>query len=282
MQIIAESGASKTDWRWIKRDGAIGQTQTSGINAYHISKDDLLNFLSENLHIPNEEEVTNVYYYGAGCGSQANKEKIKSALESFFNTNQIEVQHDLLAAARSTCHEEAGIICILGTGANACVYDGKQITKEMVSLGYVMGDEGSGAYIGRKILKAYLERELPDKLHEKFTLTYPEVTIDEVNKSIYEKAYPNRYLAGFFRFTIENQKEKYIYQLIRESFQEFIEKSVLKFDQRAKLPIHFVGGVAFHANGIMRQVLQENQLITGRFLESPIAGLTLYHQNISS
>ncbi len=282
MQIIAESGASKTDWRWIKEDGTIGQAKTIGINAYHISHENLISVFSTDLSIPEDEKITKVSYYGAGCGSTENKEKIKKALKEVFNSKEIEVQHDLLAAARATCLDKAGISCILGTGANACVYDGETITTEMVSLGYAMGDEGSGAYIGKQIVKAFLEKELPQKLHKNFEENYPELTATEVNQNVYQKPFPSRYLAGFFRFAIDNQQERYIHELVQKSFQLFLEKSVLKFEEHDKLPVHFVGGVAFYAQNIMRQVLQKNNLTVGLIIESPIAGLTLYHQNKSS
>jgi N-acetylglucosamine kinase-like BadF-type ATPase len=278
MQIIADSGASKTDWRWISAEGNITQGKSSGINAYHISSIELNDLLTHELSYSFKEPITQIHFYGAGCGSSENKAKIKSGLSQYFKTDNIEVQHDLLASARATCSHEAGISCILGTGANACVYNGNEITQEMVSLGYALGDEGSGAYIGKQLIKAYLENELPEELKLKFAQSYPEIKTSLVNQNIYQKPYPNRYLAQFFRFAIQNVSDKYIFELIRASFQAFLEKSVLKFPAHKELPIHFVGGVAYHANGLLRQVLKENNLIIGKIIEGPIAGLTLYHK----
>lgn len=278
MQIIADSGASKTDWRWIDAEGTITQSKSSGINAYHTSSIGINDLLTHELNYNFNEPITQINFYGAGCGSAENKEKIKSALSYYFKTDNIEVQHDLLAAARATCLHEPGISCILGTGANACLYNGEEITKEMVSLGYVLGDEGSGSYIGKQLIKAYLEDELPQELMLKFAEHYPGITTSIVNHNIYQKPYPNRYLAQFFRFAIDHIAHQFIFNLIRNSFQSFLEKSVLKFKEQENLPIHFVGGVAYHANSILRQVLSENNLRVGIIMESPIAGLTLYHK----
>ncbi len=279
MQIIADSGASKTDWRMINAQGKTTQFKSIGINAYHISSDTLNDILTNELNFSFDEPITQIHFYGAGCGSAENKMKIKAGLSAYFKTSNIEVQHDLLAAARATCLYEPGISCILGTGANACVYDGSDITEEMVSLGYVMGDEGSGAYIGKQLIKAFLEKELPSELMLKFAAAFPDIEKSIVNQNIYQKAYPNRYLAQFFPFTLENISHPYIFNVIRSSFQAFLDKSVLKFEEHQNLPVHFVGGVAYNANNILRQVLAENNMQIGKIIEGPIAGLTLYHQN---
>lgn len=278
MKIIADSGSSKTDWRIIKEDGSISQLKTSGINAYLITDTELTELLRTAFPDQLTEPVQEIYFYGAGCSTEQNINKIQSALSAFFKTDKIEVSHDLLAAVRASCGQEAGICCILGTGANACYFDGQLIQDQMISLGYLMGDEGSGYYIGKEIIKNYLENEMPPELARKFQNRYPEVNKENVLRMIYKTDYPNRYFAGFFQFAVENQSEKYFYEMISQAFQLFLNKSVLKFKERDQLPIHFVGGVAYHANNIMRRVLEQNKLIPGNFLESPISGLTLYHQ----
>ncbi|WKK77108.2 N-acetylglucosamine kinase [Marivirga salinae] len=279
MQLIADSGSSKTDWRLIMDDNTIEQFKTSGINPYLISEKELIESLRVDFKDKNLQDINEINYYGAGCGQQKNKEKIKSVFKDFFKCDQISVEDDMLAAARASCGNEEGIVCILGTGANACHYDGSTISERMISLGYALGDEGSGNFIGKLTLKAYLEDEMPSKLAEEFTNAFPEVNLDYVLEQIYQKSYPNRFFAQFFQFSLIHQKEKFFFELISESFQLFLEKSVLKFKQHQNLPIHFVGGVAFHANSIMRMVLTKNNLTAGNFMESPIAGLTLYHKN---
>lgn len=279
MQVIADSGSSKTDWRFIKDDNTIEQLKTSGINPYLISEKELLESLKADFKDISLQDIKEINFYGAGCGQQKNKEKIKSVFKVFFDCDLISVEDDMLAAARASCGNEEGVVCILGTGANACHYDGENITERMISLGYALGDEGSGNYIGKLTLKAFLENDMPNSLNEKFITAFPEINLDYALEQIYQKPYPNRFFAQFFQFALINQKEKFFFELISDSFQLFLEKSVLKFKQYQNLPIHFVGGVAFHANSIMRMVLTKNNLTAGNFMESPIAGLTLYHKN---
>jgi N-acetylglucosamine kinase-like BadF-type ATPase len=282
MQLIADSGSSKTDWRFLKDDNTIEQLKSSGINPYLVSEKNLLESLRVDFDNNIVRDIDEINFYGAGCGQKKNKEKIKSVLRAFFDCEQIYVEDDMLAAARASCGMEEGVVCILGTGANACHYDGENITERMISLGYALGDEGSGNYIGKLTLKAFLENEMPVKLTEKFITAFPEINLDGALEQIYQKPYPNRFFAQFFQFALLNQKEKFFFELISNAFELFLEKSVLKFKQYQNLPIHFVGGVAFHANSIMRMVLRKNNLKAGNFMESPIAGLTLYHKNKNS
>ena len=279
MHLIADSGSSKTDWRFLKDDNTIEQLKTSGINPYLISNKQLLESLENDFKNKPIQNVKEISFYGAGCRKEKNKEKIKSVFSDFFKCQQILVEDDMLAAARASCGNDQGIVCILGTGANACVYDGQKITESMISLGYSLGDEGSGAHIGKIVLKAFLENEMPDKLFKKFLEAYPEINLEYSLEQIYQRPYPNRFFARFFQFALMHQKEKFFFEIIVDSFQLFLKKSVLKFEQHHNLPIHFVGGVAFHANSIMRMVLTKNNLVAGNFMESPIAGLTLYHKN---
>ncbi|RUA31888.1 MAG: N-acetylglucosamine kinase [Bacteroidetes bacterium] len=279
MQLIADSGSSKTDWRFIKDDNTIEQLKTSGINPYLITEKELLESLGTDFKNISLQHIKDINFYGAGCGQQKNKEKIKKVFKEFFDCDQISVEDDMLAAARASCGKEAGIVCILGTGANACHYDGEEIIERMISLGYALGDEGSGNYIGKLTLKAFLEKDMPSSLAEKFSASFPEINLENALEQIYQKPYPNRFFAQFFQFAFLHQKEKFFFELISNAFQLFLEKSVLKFKQYENLPIHFVGGVAFHANSIMRMVLTKNNLTAGNFMESPIAGLTLYHKN---
>ncbi|HET8861413.1 N-acetylglucosamine kinase [Marivirga sp.] len=282
MQLIADSGSSKTDWRFINDDNSIQQLKTNGINPYLISEKELFDGLKIDFKDRQLQEINEINFYGAGCGQQKNKDKLKSVFSDFFNCNQIFIEDDMLAAARASCDTNEGIVCILGTGANACLYDGKNIIERMTSLGYTLGDEGSGAYIGKLTLKAFLENEMPPQLAKEFRISFPDINLENALEQIYQKPYPNRFLAQFFQFALFHQKEKLFFELISKSFQLFLEKSVLKFNENKNLPIHFVGGVAFHANSIMRMVLKHHNLQAGNFMESPIAGLTLYHKNQQS
>jgi glucosamine kinase len=279
MQLIADSGSSKTDWRKLNDDNSIEQLKTSGINPYLTSKKELLECLKEDFRDKSFQPIKEIHFYGAGCGNTKNREKIKSVFSEFFNCHSVFVEDDMLAAARASCGSKAGISCILGTGANACLFDGNEIKDRMISFGYALGDEGSGNYIGKLTLKAYLEDEMPQALAEKFKIVYPDVNLESTLEHIYQKPYPNKFFAQFFQFALTHQKEQFFFEMISNAFQLFLEKSVLKFKDHQELPIHFVGGVGFNANSIMRMVLTKNNLRAGNFMENPIAGLTLYHKN---
>lgn len=279
MQLIIDSGASKTDWRFLNDDNSIEQLKTSGINPYLISQKELLLSLNEDFHGKTFPSIRAIHFYGAGCGNIKNQEKIKLVFSEFFNCDNVFVEDDMLAAARASCGKEAGIVCILGTGSNACRFDGKEIKDRMISFGYIMGDEGSGNHIGKLTLKSYLEDEMPEILAKQFKSSYPEINLEYTLEQIYQKPYPNRFFAQFFQFALNHQKERYFFEMISEAFQLFLEKSVMKFKDYQDVPIHFVGGVAYHANSIMRMVLSKNNLKAGNFMENPIAGLTLYHKN---
>jgi len=280
MQIIADSGGTKTDWRFIYQNGHIEQLTSSGLNPNYISNSEMKQMLKEELHLDSKEPLEAVHFYGAGCSNIHNGQRIKDALSDRLSLDPslIEVNHDLLAAARASASDQPGIVCILGTGSNACSYDGFEIVEEMVNLGYVLGDEGSGAYVGKNIIKAYLENDMPEEVRMSFNKVFPEINQQTVVDALYNQERPNRFLASFFNFVFDNQKHSYCLQLMIDSFESFLEKSVLTFKRHQELPIHFIGGVAYNANNIIRKVLERHNLKAGLVMQSPIVGLTLYHQ----
>jgi N-acetylglucosamine kinase-like BadF-type ATPase len=280
MQIIAESGGTKTDWRFIYASGRIEQFVSSGLNPTYIAQDELIRLLENELTVTLEEAVTAIYFYGAGCQTEEAKAKICNVLSSFFPAcDTIVVNHDLLAAARACSKDKAGIVCILGTGSNACLYDGRRITRQVTNLGFILGDEGSGAYMGKQLVKDYFNNRLPEELHTLFNKQFPSLTKDVLLEQLYRKPKPNKFLAQFFPFILAHQSISYCQELMVEAFESFLQNVQATFFEADHLPIHFVGGVAFHGNPILRRVLQRKQLNTGIIIESPIAGLTLYHQN---
>lgn len=279
MQIIAESGGTKTDWRFIHSNGEVKQQSSSGLNPTYASNEEMLNLLKLELAVDFSEPIEQIHFYGAGCHGNHNLEQMNRVLSSFFpHVNEINVHHDLLAACRASSADKEGIICILGTGSSACLYDGERITKQMVNLGYILGDEGSGAYIGKIFLKDYFEGRLPEALHALFKEENLKLKRDELIDHLYKRNKPNKFLAQFFPFVLKNQADSYCQKLLIQAFDSYINYVVACFPQASHLPLHFVGGVAFHANPILRRVLQKKGLNSGFFMESPIAGLTLYHQ----
>jgi N-acetylglucosamine kinase-like BadF-type ATPase len=278
MILIADSGASKTDWRLL-HNGEIEQAQTLGFNPYYQPEEQLDKEIREVLLPQIKHPVNEVYYYGTGCSSDKNRQVIRNVMQRYFPDAYIEVWHDLEAAARALCGREEGIACILGTGANSCYYDGKKITDNITSLGYILGDEGSGAWMGKRILADYLRKDLPPKLWDQFKKRFP-MGRDEILSRVYSEEMPSRFLGSFSHFIFQHLHEPYCYKLVYDGFSEFYEKNVCKYERSSQLPVHFTGSVAFYFSDVLRQAGADKGLKVGRIVESPIAGLTLYHQKV--
>lgn len=278
MILIADSGGSKTDWRLVLQDGKIEQASSPGFNPYYQPIEDLKRIVQEILlpKIPKNEKVKEIYFYGAGVSSEKNQLSIKTAFLEFFPQSQIEIGWDLLAAARALCGNEPGIACIMGTGSNSCLYDGKNIIDNVANLGWILADEGSGANIGRKFLVDYLRKKLPDNLAKQFHARFP-FSREEFLEKVYQEEKPSAFLASFARFIFQHLKEPYCYQLIYSSFAEFYENNVMKYENYQNLKVHFTGSIAFYFSDILRQVANDKGITVKNILEGPIAGLTLYH-----
>lgn len=278
MILIADSGGSKIDWRIIEKNGSIGQANAPGFNPYYQPIEDLRKSVREILIPKIKDDVDKIYFYGAGVSSTKNQLTIKSAFLEFFPQAQIEIGWDLLAAARALCGHEPGIACILGTGSNSCLYDGKEITANVANLGWILADEGSGSNIGKKFLVDYLREKMPAPLAEAFRQRFP-LTREEFLEKIYQQERPNAFLASFTRFIFQHLKDPYCYKLVYNSFAEFYENTVMKYENYKNLKVHFTGSVAFYFSDLLRQVTNDKGITVKNILEAPIAGLTLYHQN---
>ncbi len=279
MILIADSGSTKTDWRIIAEDGSIQQLKTEGFNPYYQSSSEISRVVKRDLLPKITSDISTIHFYGAGCANPEKNAIVKDALQENFQNCTIEINSDLLAAARATCNHEQGIACILGTGSNSCLFDGKEIIENVRPLGFVMGDEGSGAYLGKMLLISYLRSELPEELAEKFSDRY-RVSIDEVLQKVYKESFPNKYLASYSKFLFDNISEPYIYQLVYQAFEIFLKKNVMKYENHENVKVHFVGSIAFYYANVLRQVASDLGIAVKNILETPIAGLTLYHQKI--
>ncbi|MFA0962016.1 N-acetylglucosamine kinase [Roseivirga sp. BDSF3-8] len=278
MILIADSGSTKTDWRLLGKDGQITQAKTQGFNPFYQDQETIEKELSEVLLPQLLGKPDEIHYYGAGISGERNQQILHSALLTTFpEAALIEVQNDLLASARALCGSEEGIACILGTGANCCVYNGEEIVSTVGGLGYVFGDEGSGASLGRQLLSEYLHHTLPKHLHEAFDKRYS-TSRNEILENVYKRPMPNRYLAGFSKFLFHHKNDPHIYRMIYLSFTEFMEKNVLKCTNHQHYKVHFVGSIAFYYSDILRQVANDCHVALRNVLETPIAGLSLYHQ----
>lgn len=277
MILIADSGGSKIDWRLLQKNGTIDQANTPGYNPYYQPVQDLKKSVEEVLLPIIKEKVDKIFFYGAGVSSEKNQLTVQHALKDYFPEARIEIGWDLLAAARALCGHEPGIACIMGTGSNSCLYDGEKIIGNVANLGWILADEGSGAYIGKRFIVDYLRKKMPATLAEQFHARYP-FHREEILERVYQHEKPSAFLASFTKFIFQHLKEPYCYQLIYDSFSEFYEHNVMQYENFQQLKVHFTGSVAFYFSDILRQVANDKGITVKNILEGPIAGLTLYHQ----
>jgi glucosamine kinase len=277
MILIADSGGSKIDWRLLTFDGTIVQANTPGFNPYYQPIEDLTKNFRDVIMPKVTDGINKIFFYGAGVSSEKNQLTIKNAFKEFFPDAQIEIGWDLLAAARALCGREPGIACIMGTGSNSCSYDGERIVGNVANLGWILADEGSGTNIGKKFLVDYLRENMPQGLRNQFHERFP-FTREEFLEHVYQKERPSAFLASFTKFIFQHLKEPYCYKLIYNSFSEFYENNVMKYENYKNLKVHFTGSIAFYFSDILRQVANDKGITVKNILEGPIAGLTLYHQ----
>lgn len=278
MIVIADSGSTKTVWRCIDGKNKY-QYSTQGLNPYFLDSENVVSILTSELLVHSEVDVsriTHIYFYGAGCATDAKKAIIEKGLKQLFPVSTIEINTDLLGAARAVCGNKPGIAAILGTGSNTCYYDGNGIAENVASLGYILGDEGSGAHIGKTFIQAYLNKELPADLekrfYERFKLGAPEIL-----DAVYKQPFPNRFLASFSKFIYQNLKEEFVINLVVNCFEQFLDKHICKYPKHKELKLSCVGSVAFYYSNILRPVAEKRGIFIDKIVETPIAGLTLYH-----
>lgn len=276
--LIADSGSTKTHWCLIDANGK-KVIQTIGINPYQMNNEAIKEVLENELypHL-NSETIKNLHFYGAGCSTKVKCNLIDSVLQDFFKQANIEIHHDLLGAARALCGHEAGIACILGTGCNACYYDGTEIQDQMNSLGYVLGDEGSGAYMGKIFIRDYFQNVMPADIQNLFREEFNPV-LETILDNVYNQPRPNRFLASFAPFFLKNIEHPYVLELVSSSFDDFFSKYVLKFKESKNTKIHFLGSIAYHFSDVLISSALKAGLQPGKILESPIQGLIDYHKN---
>jgi N-acetylglucosamine kinase-like BadF-type ATPase len=280
MMLIADSGATKADWRFIDDGGKITSFSTRGLSPlFWTSKEmaiELIKKMPKSIKSKVKSNKTEVYFYGTSCSSKERNKIVETAIKNVFPKSKIIVNHDILASARAICGNRAGIACILGTGSNSCYYDGKKITENKGGLTYILGDEGSGAHIGTEFLKAFLNYELPKNIHTTFLKEY-RLTKDKIFDAVYHQKYPNRFLASFAKFVHEHMDEPFLCNLVRNCFAEFFEKTICKYENYKHVPVGFVGSVAANFKNILYAVAKENGVTINKIISSPIDELVKYH-----
>ena len=282
MILIVDSGSTKTDWIALSEDGReLFQTQTLGLNPQVLSNEILNERIINNFELyKHRHEVSRLYFYGAGCGVEKPRRLIKEVFTEFFTeADEILVKEDTYAALYATTKEgEEAIVCILGTGSNCSYFDGYEIDQRVISLGYILMDDGSGNYYGRQMIRDYHFNKMPDDLATQFAETY-DLDSESIKNHLYKNPNPNTYLATFARFIIINKDHEYCQELIRKGLELFVSNQVFQYKNAKKVPVHFVGSIAFYLQAELRQIMDTYGLTIGKILKRPIDGLVLHHKN---
>ncbi|WP_118194563.1 N-acetylglucosamine kinase [Albibacterium indicum] len=280
MIIIADGGSTKTNWCVIDNSGKKIYFNTEGYNPYFVSKEYIQSSLKKGLPEDlNLEDITEVHYYGAGVHNEEKAEIIKDAFSHFFTKAEIAVGHDLLAAARALLGTETGFAAILGTGTNTCIYDGEDVAMNIDSAAYILGDEGSGCYIGKKLLTDYVRGLMPENVRQEFWNTY-KITPDEVMDRVYTQPLANRFCASFSKFAYDCAVNiEYLRGIVKSSFADFFTNLVSKYPDYKNYSFNCIGSVGYNFRNVLEETASEFGMTTGRIIRSPIDDLVKYHIN---
>ncbi len=278
MIIIADGGSTKTNWCLLNEAGQKIYFNTEGYNPYFSSTDYIIKSLKEGL--PTDLKLDNILevnYYGAGCSTSAKAKIVENAMKAVFTSAKINIGHDLLAAARALLGTTKGFAAILGTGTNTCVYDGKTITHNIDSLAYILGDEGSGCYMGKKIVADYMRGYMPEVVRERFWETY-KLSPEEITDIVYTKPLANRFLAGFSKFIYDNNVHaEYSRNIVKTSFVAFFENLVSHYPNYKDYTFNCIGSVGYNFRNVLEETVKEYGMEVGKIIRSPIDDLVNYH-----
>ena len=276
VKLIADSGATKAEWCLI--GGKSKKTIfTQGLSPYFLNTQQITDVLRKELYPKMKNvNVNEIFFYGTGCANPSNARSVKKAIQSVFPKAKITVGHDLIGAAKALCGREKGIACILGTGSNSCYFNGTRIVKNSPGLGYVLGDEGSGAYLGKKVLQYYLYDTFDEDLRARFDAKYATNRV-EILENVYKKPLPNRYLASFAIFLAENRGHYMIENILEDGLNDFFFNHLCKYRETCLLPIHFTGSIAYGFKDVLQELCKTYELELGRVLKNPMEGLVEFH-----
>lgn len=276
VKLIADSGSTKTHWSVICGGIIEKEVFTDGINPFYQSQQDIVALLDSQLvPLVKDFEITEVHFYGAGCSFPEKKLIVSQALVRFFGQAMIAVQSDLLGAARSLFQHEAGIACIMGTGSNSCYFDGSEIVQNVSPLGFILGDEGSGAVLGKLLIADCLKNQLPEWIRDKFLDEY-ELSPADILDRVYKQPFPNRFLAKFTPFILEHIEEPAIFNLVYDSFDAFLVRNVLQYPLE-DVKTGFVGSVAYYFRDTLEIVASERGIEISDIQRHPMEGLVRFH-----
>jgi N-acetylglucosamine kinase-like BadF-type ATPase len=282
MIIIADGGSTKTNWCLVTEEGKKVYFNTEGYNPYFSGTEYIIQSLNESLPTDLEkDEITEVNYYGAGCSTPEMRKIVEDAMKAVFTKSKVNIGHDLLAAARALLGNTEGFAAILGTGTNTCIYDGKEVILNIDSGAYILGDEGSGCYIGKKLLTDYLRGYMPEPVRNLFWETY-KLTPDDINEQVYTQPRANRFCASFSKFVYDNNVHiEYSRNLVRTSFEDFFRNLVTHYPDYQKYSFNCIGSVGYNFRNVLEEVVTENGMKVGNIIRSPIDNLVKYHLDLA-
>jgi N-acetylglucosamine kinase-like BadF-type ATPase len=276
MQLIADSGSTKVDWRAIKEDGSVIEISTEGINPVFQTREQILEIFNTKLVPVLGNGVKEIYFYGAGVVSPEVCGALSGYFKEVFPESECFAASDVLAAARALCGHKPGIACILGTGSNSCMYDGKDIVKNVRAGGFILGDEASGGYLGKRLISDFIKGLLPKEIEDVFVERYGLDYMAIVQK-VYRESLPSRFLASFSPFLNEFKEHPYIHNLLRSSFDEFFKRNIVHYDYQNN-DVNFVGSIAYYYRPIIEESAAAQGMKVGKIIKSPIDGLVEYHK----
>ena len=279
MKLLVDSGSTKADWISIDKEGKIlFTTQTLGLNPEVLVKEEIISRLNDRFDLSlNRENVSHLFFYGAGCGTDRMKDFLQGVFKEYFPNAAIVVHEDTYAAVYATTPKnEKAIVCILGTGSNCSYFDGNVLHQKVQSLGYIAMDDCSGNQFGRQLIRDYYFGKMPSDLAKKFEKAY-DLDADVIKHNLYKEPNPNAYMATFAKFLIQHKDEEYCQKLVRKDMQVFVDNYITQYENCKEVPIHFIGSIAFYLKEELKDVLEFNGLSIGNVLRRPIDGLIQFH-----
>ena len=276
--LVAESGSTKTDWCLIRPGARQLKFKTAGINPYLQTPEAITSMLDSELGWNSKKHSADIVsFYGAGAGSAANQKLVQELLQNYFSVKKVKVQSDMMAAAHALCGSTKGVVCIIGTGSNSCYYDGRKIAEQQASLGYIAGDEGSGNYMGKRVLQYYAYKTFDAELHASFEMQFG-ADLPEIMSRLYREPFSNRYLARFAQLLIDNRGHFMVENIIEDCLNDFFHHHIMKYRQSWKQPIHFAGSIAWGFRDVITDLCDQYELELGNIVQSPMEGLVRFHK----
>lgn len=277
MILIADSGSTKSDWVLVENKDSWKSFSTMGFNPFFHNETIIANAIKQNKDLyRHSKNISKVFFYGAGCSSPEMKGVVKNALKRVFEQAEIFVDHDLTACAYTTYTGEPSISCILGTGSNSCYFDGENVYEEVPALAYILGDEGSGSYYGKKLLADFLYKRLPDDINKDLKAKF-NLTKEEIFANVYMKPHANVYLASFMKFISNHREHEYVREMVYNGMLDFIDKHVSCYSNYKEVPVHFIGSIGFFFQDQLKEAAKDSGINLGKIIRKPIDGLVAYH-----